>query len=60
MKISFEYQNTDRDWHRISITYEIEPHDVDQKLNILKRQFPACALRALDENNQVIAILYQT
>jgi hypothetical protein len=33
--------------------------DVPKKLNDLKRQFPNCNLRALDEYQQVIETRYQ-
>ena len=56
MKISFEYLDAGKDWQPITLTTDIDLAVVHQKLDALKREFPDCLLRALDENAQVLAI----
>jgi|LakMenE18May11ns_1017448.scaffolds.fasta_scaffold8844337_2 hypothetical protein len=59
MTIKFEYQDQGRPWQAITLHIEVSIDDVPKKLNDLKRQFPNCNLRALDEYQQVIETRYQ-
>ena len=59
MKIQFEYQDSDQPWKPITLNLDIEAADVTKKLDYLKRQFPDCNLRALDEYHQVLEIRHQ-
>lgn len=60
MKIHFEYKNqtVETNWRPITLTLEIDPDHIDSKLESLKRQFPGCSIRALDENCLVLAITH--